>query len=455
MGGWWKEHGPRYGNSFESGGDKTGTSVDERELARELGLLEAVTIGIGGIIGGAIYSVLGIVMEVAGPAVILSFLLCAFTALMVGYNYAKLGESYPSSGASYEYVARAFPRHGLVKGLVGYSLWLGYLVACSFYSVSFGFYANHFFPSVPARVFSVTLIVAFLALNLAGVGKTGKTQDILVLVKVGILALFVALGIPSVKPGYYHPFFPKGVLSTFTASALIFIGYEGFEIIGTAGEELRNPKRDLRRAVYVTIAIVSSLYLMVAFVAVGLIPYDELGASGAPLAELASLVLGRWGGLILGFGALLSTSSALSAALFGSSRLAYAMAREGMMPHLFSSLNKRTRAPQYGLMVASLIIVFITMLGVVRELSGLASLIFLVAFFLVSLSNFRLREKTRSNVFYPFLAMFLCSYFMLFVERAIWIEFIILIAAAIILPQVMRRHISKTPQRKGQGEAAH
>ena len=404
--------------------------VGERELARELTLLEAVTLGIGGIIGGGLYSVTGIVAGIAGPAVILSFILCAVTALVVGYNYAKLGTKFPSSGASFEFVARAFPKTDLVRAVIGYSLWLGYIVACSFYSVSFGLYAHSFLPSVPAKAFSLVLIVIFLCLNMAGVKKTGRVENIIVLTQVTILTLFVLSSAPSIDPENFDPFFPNGYMSIFIAGSIIFIGFEGFEIICTAGEELKNPEKNLGRAIYLAITIISLLYTSVVVVSVGVVPYNVLGASTTPLADVAGAALGRYGRIALGLGALLATSSAFNAALFGSSRLAYAMSREGMMPRRFSSLSKKTRAPIYSIVAAGVLITGMTILGVVKELSALASLIFLLVFFTVSLSNLLLRKVTGSSIIGPLAAMLLCLYFLSLVESIVWISFALLILGA-------------------------
>ncbi len=422
--------------------DVRGNAV-ERELSRELGLLEAVTLGIGGIIGGGIYSIVGIVAGVAGPALILSFLFCALTALLVGHNYAKLGGRFPSCGASYEYVAKAFPRIELVRVWMGYILWFGYIVACSFYSVSFGLYASHLFPFLPPRLFTLSLIAIFLTLNMTGIGKTGKAQNIIVLAKVGILTIFTLLAIPSIEIDNYSPFFPEGYLSIFTASSLIFIGYEGFEIIGTSGEELKNPKRNMGRAIYIAIGAVSIIYMAVALVATGAVPYYELEASEAPMADLARYSLGRWGEVVLAFGALLATSSAFNAALFGSSRLAYAMSREGTMPRHFSHLSSTTRVPFIGLLSASAFIIMIALLGVLKELSALASLIFLMVFFIVSLANLRLREETKTKILFPCLAMLLCIFFITFVEATIWLWFTIISLIASIIYGMRKKSSSK------------
>jgi len=415
------------------------TEFVERELARELTLLEAVTLGVGGIIGGGLFSMIGIIIGLAGPAVTLSFLFITLVVATVGYNYVRLAGRYPSSGASYEYVARAFPRSGWMKVWVGYSLWFAYIVACAFYSVSFGFYASNMFPVFPPQLYTTVLVVAFLALNVRGVAKTGGAQNILVLAKVGILMLFVLFALPSVDVGNFDPFFPRNPLNIFTASALIFVGYQGFEIIGTSGEELKNPERNIGRAIYISLGIVSIIYLAVAFVATGLGPHHGFEESEAPMARLASVSLGKSGELLLGLGALLATSSAFNAALFGSSRLAYAMSREGTMPHWFSSLSKARRVPVFSLLAASLLIVTIASLGVLKELAALASLIFLVIFFVVSLSNFRLRKETGSNALFPGLAMILCLSLILFVEPTVWPWFILLLAFVLVTYELRKR----------------
>ncbi|MFQ5951573.1 MAG: APC family permease, partial [Candidatus Geothermarchaeales archaeon] len=215
--------------------------------------------------------------------------------------------------------------------------------------------------------------------------------------------------------------------------------YQGFEIIGTSGEELKNPERNIGRAIYISLGIVSIIYLAVALVATGLGPRPGFEESEAPMAELARARLGESGELILGLGALLATSSAFNAALFGSSRLAYAMAREGTMPRWFSSLSKTRRVPVFSLFAASLLIVAVAFLGVLKELAALASLIFLVIFFAVSLSNFRLRKETGSNALFPGLAMILCLYLILFVEQTVWLWFTLFLTFVLVTHELRRR----------------
>jgi len=409
-----------------------------RELARELGLLEAMTIGLGAIVSGGIYSTLGILMDTAGPAVIVSALICTSASFAIGYSYAKLGRKFPSSGASYEYAAQAFRKYEFIKVILGYALWFGYVVSLGFYSLGFGIYANYLVPFIPARVFGLAIIAAFLTVNLLGVGLTGRSQDILVLSEVGILALFAILGGAFIRPENYMPFFAKGYFNVFTASALMMIGYEGFEVIGSAGEELKDPEKNLGRAIYLAILIASTVYLAVIFVAVG-VSSGHIG--GAPLAELAKLVAGVPGAILLGFGALLSFCSDVNAVLFSSSRLAYAMARDKVMPGVFSTISRKRKVPSASLIVAS-ILGFLFMLVDVRELSSLASLIFLFVFVTISLSNLKLRAETGSNVIFPIIAVLLCGYVALFADVIAWIGLCLLFVGTLAL-HLSRSRVAK------------
>ncbi len=408
------------------------TSISDRRLVRELTFLEALTMGIGGIIGGGIFSVVGIVLNLAGPAVIISFFLCTLTAIMIGYNYVRLGGKFPYCGGSYQYISEAFPKKKFVKRVSGQILWLGYIVACSLYGVSFGLYANYFFPFIPSRIFSIILIFLLVALNFMGVGKTGRAQNVIVIAKVLILSLFIVIGSFFIDSSNFTPFFSEGYSSIFLASSLIFISFQGFEIISTASEELKDPEKNLGRAIYGSIVVGSILYFGVAAVSIGTIYYKGLGESGAPLAEVATNFLGSRGGLILGFGGLLSTSSALNAALFGASRLAFSMSNDGELPRIFSHLNRKTRVPALSLIVTGIIIALFTSSGLIWDLSGLASLIFLVIFMMVCLSNLRLRAVTDSKAPLIASALFLSIYFMLYVDMIVWLRFIIFLLAIII-----------------------
>ncbi|MFW9925003.1 MAG: APC family permease, partial [Candidatus Thorarchaeota archaeon] len=224
--------------------------VSQRELARELGFKEALSIGLGGTIGGGVFSVLGIVAGLAGPAAILSFIFGGLLGLLIGYSYSKLALRYSSAGGSYTFCRAAFGKY--VGGFFGWLLWVGYLASCSLYAYTFGIYFAHMIlPNgsplaigIVYRVFATVLIVLSTTINLVGVKETGKSQNIIVLIKVIILTLFVAITIPAAiknAPQNLVPFFPieagspiMGLAYAVIGTSILFVAFEGLELIPNA-----------------------------------------------------------------------------------------------------------------------------------------------------------------------------------------------------------------------------
>lgn len=371
----------------------------EVELVRELGLVEAITIGIGGMIGGGIFTVIGLVAGIAGKFVFLSLTLCTFSALLTGYSYSALAEKYPSSGASYAYVKAGFG--DFAGGFVAWLIWFGYISSCSLYAVSFGYYMSYFVNS-PWKTWSILLIVFLTILNLRGAKKTGSVENILVAAKVVILLLFVGAGLFfALQTGLiqrleaYIPDFNENFqfLNIILGSGLIFIAYEGFELIATSAEELENPRKNIRRAIYISIIIVSTIYLLVTLVSLTVVNPAELMISEAPLAEAAERFMGSIGGIILGVGGLFATASAFNASLYGSSRMMFALARDDLAPKKLVKLSKKTKVPYISIIFTSSVIAILTLAGVLQDVATLSSLFFLIIFFMVNLSAFKLSIK--------------------------------------------------------------
>lgn len=372
----------------------------EVELVRELGLIEAVTIGIGGMIGGGIFTVIGLVIGITGKFALLSLTLCTFSALLTGYSYSALAEKYPSSGASYAYVKAGFGE--FAGGFVAWLIWFGYVASCSLYAVSFGQYMTYFIKS-SWKAWSILLIAILTFLNLKGAKKTSSVENILVVAKVVLLLLFVGAGflfaaqssligkLQNYAFNYVGANFH--LLNFILGSGLIFIAYEGFELIATSAEELKNPRKNIKRAIYISIVVVSTIYLLVAFIALLFTNPAELMVSEAPLAEAAERFMGSTGGILLGFGGLLATSSAFNASLYGSSRMMFALARDGLAPKKLVKLSEKTRVPYMSILFTSLVVAILTLVGVLQEVATLSSLFFLIIFFMVNLSACRLSIK--------------------------------------------------------------
>ncbi|MFQ5891362.1 MAG: APC family permease [Candidatus Methanofastidiosia archaeon] len=373
---------------------------EERGLVKTLGLFEAVTIGIGGMIGGAIFVSIGVAAEMTGPSVPLSFALAAIVAVFTGYHYSKLGPTYPEAGGSYSYIQRAFRGEKTVSILVGYTVWFAYIAACAFYVVGFVTYASQIIP-LPYYLIAFIVILPITLIHLRGVKESGFTQLLLVTTIVLILLFLVVTSVKFLNIENYKPLFPKGYHMVILAASVILVGYEGFDIIGTAEEELKNPQRDIGRAIFISIGIVSCIYISVSIVGVGVIPYDKLHG-GAPLAKVASQTVGQVGELILIFGGILSTTSAFNAAILGASRVSYTLGRHQVMPKHFARVNKNS-VPSVALIASLVMITILAMYGIwnpkgLALATALASAAFLVIFFLVAVSNYRLRHHTKPNL---------------------------------------------------------
>ncbi len=407
--------------------------VSQRELSKELGFKEALSIGLGGTIGGGVFSVLGIAVGFAGPAAILSFAFGGVLGLLVGYSYVKLALKYQSAGGSYTYAREAFGEY--FGGAFGWLLWTGYLASCSLYAYTFGSFFAHMILNehtsslvvdIVSGVFAATLITLATVINLVGVKETGKSQNIIVLIKVIILFGFVAITIPAAiknAPEHLTPFFADGernqldvitgLAMAVVGTSILFVAFEGMELIPNASEEIQNPEKNIPRSIYGTVIIATIIYLLVAFTALGGTDYTIF--AGDPekaeyaLAIAATPVLGKTGFIIITLGALFSTASAFNASLYGSSRMTYVMARDGIFPRFFKTVSKKGRVPYISILSISGLTLVFTLVLDLRQIANLASSIFLLLFAIISLSSLILRKKTKANFIIPLVGFLLTT----------------------------------------------
>jgi amino acid transporter len=416
-----------YSDSYSQGVTEIGL-VSDRELSRELGFKEALSIGLGGTIGGGVFSVLGIAAGFAGPAAILSFAFGGVLAILIGYSYSKLALRYQSAGGSYTYAREAFGKY--FGGAFGWLLWTGYLASCSLYAYTFGsFFAHMVLPEgsphakLVSSIFAVVLIALSTLINLVGVKETGKSQNIIVLIKVIILVGFVVITIPAAFRNLSNltPFFADaernpldigtGLAMAVVGTSLLFVAFEGMELIPNASEEIQNPEKNIPRSIYGTVIIATILYLLVAFTALGGTLYTEF--AGDPekaeyaLAIAAKPILGQAGFVIVSLGALFSTASAFNASLFGSSRMTYVMAKDRIFPSFFQRVSKKSRVPFISILTISGVTLVLTLTLDLAQIAQLASSIFLLLFATISLSSLVLRKKIKANFVFPLLGFLL------------------------------------------------
>jgi len=368
---------------------------------RGVGLWGAVAIGIGGMVGGGIFAVLGVVATHAGGGAPLAFLVAGAVALLTASSYARLSVAYPNRGGSVVFIDRVFGV-GIATGALNNLLWFGYLVTLALYAVAFGSYAATFFTqtgqAAPQWLLHVLISLAIIVptgLNLLGAASVARTETVVVGVKLAILVVVGAIGMTTVDTtrlavGTWPP------LPTIVAAGmLIFVAYEGFELITNAAEDIRQPRRTLPRALYISVGTVIVLYVAIAVVTVGSLTPQQIGsAADFALAQAAQPSLGHVGFVMVAVSAVLATLSAINATLYGTARLSYSIAREGELPELF---ERRIWSEPIGLfMTATLALVFANLLDV-ASISSIASAGFLIVFGAVNAAALRAGTAIGAN----------------------------------------------------------
>ena len=296
-----------------------------------IGLWGVVSIGIGGMVGGGIFAVLGLSVQIAGGGAPAAFLVAGLVALLTARSYALLSTSFPSRGGTVTFVNRAFGP-GLFSGGINVLLWLSYIVMLALYAQAFGSYAASFLPDTQQElgkhVFLTTAVVLIAALNVAGASTVARAERYVVAIKLTILLLFVVVGFSSVSSTRLAPSQWSPPLSLVAGGMIVFLAYEEFELIANAAEDVDNPGRTLTRAYYISVLFVIVLYVLVSVVAVGSVPVAQLvDAKDYALAVAARPALGSAGFVLIGVAAMLSTASAINATLYGSARMTYTIAK--------------------------------------------------------------------------------------------------------------------------------
>jgi amino acid transporter len=361
-----------------------------------LGLAALVSIGIGGMVGGGIFSVLGLTVQLAGAGAYVSFVVGGIVAALTGSSYARLSVRIPSRGGTATFLDRAFGTR--IAGPLNLLLWLSYFVMLSLYAVAFGAYFAALLGLDPngvwRRVLASAVIVAFAALNLAGARVVGRAESALVYFKIAVLLLFCLGGLVFVDTARVSPAAFPSIGAIVFAGALIFLGYEGFELIANASEDARDPDRALPRAFLIAIGSVIFLYLLVAFVAVGnLAPATIASERDYALAAAARPFLGSTGFKLIAVAAVVSTASAINATLYGAAKFTYLMARHGELPERLG--EPLWRRPIGGLLATTLGTLLVVNTVDIEGISLMGSAGFLIVFCAVDLAALRLAAKTR------------------------------------------------------------
>lgn len=379
----------------------------KKPIEERLSLKEVIAMGVGGMVGGGIFSVLGLAIAQAGHAAPIAFTLGGIIALLTGLSYARLGLKFQSDGGSFTYLEHAFNSRS-IAGMGGWLLLVGYVGTMALYAYTFGVYGTAMLggdqtTSVPMHHLLESLVLlTFLGINLYGVKASGTSELIIVTIKVLILGLFAIIGLFYAKPDHLFPIINQGYAGVVMGAALIFVAYEGFELIPNAVNEMENPQRNLKRGIIWSVSITLFIYVLVSIVAVGNLLPDEIAKYGEyALAEAARPFLGQAGFLLIGVAALFSTASAINATLFGTARLAKVMATDDSLPRVFGFLRQQNNIPWVSLLIITGFTLAFVNLANLTIISSFASSTFLLIFAAINLSAWRLRKSVGGSPIQP------------------------------------------------------
>ncbi|MFE0646792.1 amino acid permease [Streptomyces sp. NPDC058877] len=426
-------------------------------LRRSLSMWQLTMISIGATLGTGIFVVLGEAVPKAGPAVTIAFVIAGLTALFSALSYAELAGTIPVAGSSYSY---AYATMGeLVAWVCGWCLVLEYGVSVAAVAVGWGDYLNELLDgtlgfTIPDVLSSAPgeggvidlpgLIVVLLAMVflLGGARESAAINTIMVMVKIAALVLFCAIGFMGFKSGNYKDFMPLGTAGVSAAGASLFFSYIGFDAASTAGEEAKDPKRDLPRAIMLSLLIVTVLYVLVAAVAVGAWNWKEFEGSEATLAAIMNDVTGQtfWG-TMLAAGAVISIASVVLTVLYGQTRILFAMSRDGLVPKVFGKVSGKTGTPRVNTVIVSLFCGLLASVVPLGKLVDATSIGTLFAFGLVNIAVIVLRV-TRPDMprtfrvalgpVFPVLGFVFCAYNMLNLDAFTWGVFGCWMAAGLV-----------------------
>lgn len=377
-------------------------------LRRELGLLDAVGIGFGAIVGAGIFVVTGVAAGIAGPAFLVGLVLAAVAATCNALSSAELAAEYPQSGGTYEYGYRVLsPWAGFAAG---WMFVVSKIAAAGAVALGLAGYLALILPDVAPRAIAVGAIVVFTALNYFGVKRSSRANLVIVAVSLSSLVLLIVVGLPSVRLDNLRPFAPFGWGAVLESAALLFFAYTGYARIATLGEEVRDPRRTIPRATLITIGGAVLLYGGVTAVAVGLVGSEALAATTAPLQVAAGSLPSSWMPAAISFGGVTAMLGVILSQLLGLSRMVFAMARRGDLPAYFAEIHPRHGVPGRAVLVIGAVATIVAATGSLRGVASAAAFAILVYYAIANVAA--LRMPTAAKLYpdvIPWIGLVSCS----------------------------------------------
>ncbi|WP_418639177.1 APC family permease [Winogradskyella sp.] len=383
-------------------------------MANKISLKDAISIGIGGMVGGGIFAVLGLAVSIAQGGTPIAFLFAGLLALITSYSYVKLSQHYPDRGGTVKFINQGFGV-SIFSGSINNLLWISYIIMLSLYASAFGSYAPNLLEltsnkTVDFHIYASAIIILATAINYYSIAVVGKIESYAVILKLIILFGFIGIGayglIGNPNLSQLAVSHWESPVQLFAAGMVIFVAYEGFELIANAAPDIINPKKNIPKAYYGSVIFVILLYIIIAIVTVGSLPFDTIAtAEDYVLAEAAKPMLGQIGFTIITIAALISTFSAINASLYGGSRVNFEIAEDDELPHHFTS--KLWNQP-IGLLVTAIATLILVNILDLESISTAGSVGFILIFGIVNFVGFKTSKDTSSNKIIPIVGCTLC-----------------------------------------------
>jgi len=375
---------------------------------KNLGFKELLAIAIGGMVGGGIFTILGISVAMVGALAPFAIALGGVIAWFAAYSYVKLGVYYKDEGATYSFFKRTYPESHLAASFIGWYTIFGYISTLALYAYTFSAYAISGFEfahnDIIRKILATFIIVIFALINIWSVKGMGKIEDIMVYSKLLILLIisiiliyFTKVDIPTFVSMIQDDLHATPFMSILMVSSVTFVAYEGFQLVINAVNDMENPDKNIPKTIYSAIIIVTLIYFIIALSAVLAIPtQDIIQNEESALATGAGDIMGNLGQNLVIFGALLATSSAINGTLFGASHQMARIADDGYLP---KKLGKRKGTiPQIAIMTMATVASLLIAVGGLRLILEFGSITFLLVSLLMSIANFKIRKKTKSSL---------------------------------------------------------
>jgi APA family basic amino acid/polyamine antiporter len=434
------------------------THESGHELKRAVSATQLTALGVGAIIGTGIFVVVGVGADIAGPAVIVSFVVAAVACAFSALSYAELASSIPVSGSAYTY---AYATMGeLVAWIIGWDLLLEYGLAAAAVAVGWSGSLNSFLDIVfgvelPAALAAppgdggtfnlpaVLIILGITLLLIRGARESAMFNLVMVVIKLAVLAFFIVVALSQFSSEHFTPFAPHGFDGIISGAAIIFFAYLGFDAVATGGEESRNPRRDLPLAIIASLAITTVFYMLVAVGALGIASPAQLAESEAPLVDALEEGAGiSWAASVLALGAVIALTSVLLVVLFAQSRILFAMCRDGLLPEGLAAVNRKFGTPTRITLVLGGLIALLAGLVPLQEIVELVNIGTLFAFVLVNIGVIVLRRtrpdmqrgyKVPFSPVFPLLGIAFAVYLMADLPGSTWIRFLVWMGVAVVI----------------------